>query len=97
MIYLYLSNGKEDPEEGGWGSNDIILGPFLQITISYGKNIQLDDDHNHSFDFEFTEHRCIHYDGVYYGEVDILSLEGLNDLGYRREEVDEFDPDLLKL
>jgi hypothetical protein len=72
-LYLRLYHGRKDPEENleDWGSEGPVFGPYESIQITYEAHIKMHaPDH---FDDLVWQEDWVFYDGIYYGDVEIVA------------------------
>jgi hypothetical protein len=74
-MYIHLYHGRTDPEKdmnGEWGTDGPLLGPFKSVTVTYLQQLKalIGDGSSHLFFDRYED--MIYYDGVYYGDFDIV-------------------------
>jgi hypothetical protein len=75
-LYLNLYHGRTDPEkdmDGEWGTNGPIIGP-IQLSFTYGC-IKIHDKDWDDFQHLIMREEMILFDGVYYGDFEIMTEE----------------------
>ena len=80
-VYLVLTHGRPSPDTdmSDWGSDGPVLGPLAWVHTTYLSTIAVGDDLELNVVADL-----IYYDGVYYGDMTICSLEGL-----RKDRLDQ--------
>jgi len=96
-IYVRLFHGRKDPEEDldGWGADGPVLGPFEWYHSTYLHHIRvgcwppLED-----IEWEITAvDGLVYYDGMFYGDVSVVSADTVSSAQFLRDSIEEFDPD----
>lgn len=70
-VYLHLFHGREEPDQSleDWGEQGPVLGPFEFAHVTYGEEINLDDE---GAGLKLVG-GLIYYGGVYYGDFSVIS------------------------
>lgn len=97
-LYIHLFHGRKDPDQEmkDWGEGGPLLGPFEWVQVTYFKTVRCGlPDGN---DIWLTRHDdMVFYDGMYYGDFDIVSSKKSPRLsGVKAEEYDPEKADLPK-
>jgi hypothetical protein len=86
-LYLRLYHGRKDPLENleDWGSDGPIFGPYENIQITYEAHIKMHaSDH---FDDLAWRDDLVFYDGIYYGDVEIVAAAPASEITpYKHEK-----------
>jgi hypothetical protein len=72
-LYLNLYHGRTDPNkdmDGEWGTNGPIIGP-IQFSWTYG-SMKIHDKNWDDFSFITEREGMVFFDGVYYGDFEIM-------------------------
>jgi len=81
MIYIHLYHGRKDPEEklNDWGKDGPVIGPFDWFHGTYFSTFNFgtcnDDGIWWLSDNPGYKHALIYYDGMYYGDFEIVSQD----------------------
>lgn len=92
-VYIQLFHGRKDPDAtmDDWGETGPTLGPLTYVQMTYFQTIRLglpngDDGWLTKVD------DLVYYDGMYYGDIDIVSSKNDRDINTRKAK--EFDEKL---
>lgn len=101
-VYISLFHGRNDPDAimEDWGEPGPLLGPFEWIQVSYLKNIRvgfLDEKGNNQDGMFAVVDDMVFYDGMYYGDYDILSASRLSTRDMKKSMAERFDQSLTKV
>lgn len=92
-VYIHLFHGRSDPDKSmdDWGDDGPVLGPFEYVQITYLQTLRLGlPDGGDGWIRKVDD--MLYYDGVYYGDLDIVSSK--NDRGINPRKAKEFSPGL---
>jgi hypothetical protein len=85
-LYLRLYHGRKDPQENleDWGSDGPVFGPYESIQITYGAHIKMHaPDHFDDLDWQDD---LVFYDGIYYGDVEIVAAAPASEITLYKHE-----------
>lgn len=85
MIYIHLFHGRTEPDQNmeDWGTSGPTIGP-VSLSWTYGdlKVHSKSGDH-----FEFISKKMVDYmilyDGVYYGDFEVIEVNGWEEREYK--------------
>lgn len=98
-VYISLFHGRNDPDlvMEDWGEPGPLLGPFEWIQVTYLNNIRAEyiDKSGKSMEARFAiVDDMVYYDGMYYGDFDILSASRLSTRDMKKSMAEQFDQSL---
>lgn len=97
-VYLQLYHGRTDPDAQmeDWGTDGPLIGPLEWIKVAYLRNIRiafLKDGKIVDAFFGIVDD-MIFYDGVYYGDYEVISASKLSTRNLKKSKAVAFDQSL---
>jgi hypothetical protein len=82
-VYLRLFHGRKNPTDqlDNWGSDGPVFGPLSYVHTTYASHIKLgepDQPFDNLGDLTMAND-LVYYDGVWYGDWSVFSVEQLDD------------------
>lgn len=98
-VYVNLFHGRNDPDAvmEDWGEPGPLLGPFEWVQVTYLKNIRaeyIDKNGKSTLAHFAVVDDMVYYDGMYYGDFDILSTSRLHTRDMKKSMAEQFDQTL---
>lgn len=91
-FYIMMMHGRSSPDENldDWGSDGPVIGPFTWMHVTYQATWRLGvDESGDDVEMHFVAD-LLYYDGVYYGDWEVVSPEAMSDpLRARLAQFDE--------
>ncbi len=92
-VYIQLFHGRKDPDASmdDWGEDGPTLGPFEYVQMTYFQTVRLGlPDGGDGWLKKVDD--MIYYNGMYYGDIDIVSSKNDRDVNTRKAQ--QFDEKL---
>lgn len=98
-VVIHLYHGRISPSEEleDWGADGPLLGPFDGFHMTYLSHLRTIIDGVNQADLKMVGD-LIYYDGMYYGDMVVLSEEAASDtFGYADKKIEMIDEGKCKL